>query len=124
MEGVGERFPLRTLGDGLTRIFHIALAMGNAKGGVAIIDEFENGLYWEVQRLLWPLIFKMAEALDIQLFVTTHSNDCLRGFIAAWQCLPDFGTLHRLERDKSEATAIELPLVNSADAIATDVEVR
>jgi hypothetical protein len=124
IEGVGERFPLRTMGDGLTRIFHIALAMANAKGGVAIIDEFENGLYWEVQRLLWPLIFKMAETLDIQLFVTTHSNDCLRGFIEAWQSLPDFGTLHRLERDKSETKAIELPLVNSADAIATYVEVR
>jgi hypothetical protein len=124
IEGVQERFPLRTMGDGLTRIFHIALAMANAKGGVTIIDEFENGLYWEVQKLLWPLIFKMAETLDIQLFVTTHSNDCLQGFIAAWQDAPELGTLHRLERDGSHAIAIELPMVNVADAIATDVEVR
>jgi hypothetical protein len=124
IEGVNERFPLRTMGDGLTRIFHIALAMVNAKGGVAIIDEFENGLYWEVQGLLWPLIFKMAEALNIQLFVTTHSNDCLRGFTSAWQLSPDAGTLYRLERDKSQVKAIELPLRNVADAIATEIEVR
>jgi AAA15 family ATPase/GTPase len=112
------------MGDGLARIFHIALALVNAKGGVATIDEFENGLYWEVQRSLWPLIFKMAEGLDIQLFVTTHSSDCLRGFISAWQSSPDSGTLHRLERDKSHAVAVALPMANVADAVATDVEVR
>jgi hypothetical protein len=48
----------------------------------------------------------------------------LQGFIAAWQDAPELGTLHRLERDGSHAIAIELPMVNVADAIATDVEVR
>jgi hypothetical protein len=56
--GSKERYPLRAMGDGLSRLFHIALSMVNAQGGVVLIDEFENGLYWEVQERLWPLIFK------------------------------------------------------------------
>jgi hypothetical protein len=124
IEGNIERFPLRSMGDGLTRLFHIALAMVNAQHGVILIDEFENGLYWEVLEQVWPVIFKMAEELDVQVFATTHSRDCVNSFVKAWSDDPSLGTMYRLERTGSTVKASPLPLPNLRDALASNVEVR
>jgi hypothetical protein len=124
VRGSKERYPLRTMGDGLTRLFHIALSMVNAQGGVILIDEFENGLYWEVQERLWPMIFQMAEAFDVQVFATSHSSDCLRSFTSAWRNSPDAGSMYRLERTESSTRISSLPMINISDALASQVEVR
>ena len=81
-EGSAERLPLKSMGDGMTRIFHIILALVNARNGFLLVDEFENGLHWSVHPKLWNIIFRLAEDLNVQVFVTTHSQDCIRGFHA------------------------------------------
>jgi AAA15 family ATPase/GTPase len=91
---------------------------------VVLIDEFENGLYWEIQERLWPLIFEMAEMFDVQVFATSHSNDCLRSFTAAWQNSPHAGSMYRIERANSSARISRLPMANVSDALASQVEVR
>nr|VFJ47467.1 MAG: ATPase/GTPase, AAA15 family [Candidatus Kentron sp. FM]VFJ74237.1 MAG: ATPase/GTPase, AAA15 family [Candidatus Kentron sp. FM]VFK19059.1 MAG: ATPase/GTPase, AAA15 family [Candidatus Kentron sp. FM] len=64
--------PLKSLGDGMIRIFHIVLSLVSAKGGILLIDEFENGLYWEIQEKAWRVVFELAEEFDVQVFATTH----------------------------------------------------
>ena len=41
--------PLRSLGDGVNRLFGIALALVHAKGGLLLLDEIENGIHYSVQ---------------------------------------------------------------------------
>lgn len=72
--------PLRSMGDGINRILTIILALVNSDNGFLLIDEFENGLHHTVQEQLWKVIFSLAEKLNIQVFVTTHSEDCISGF--------------------------------------------
>jgi len=72
--------PLKSMGDGINRILTIILALVNADGGFLLIDEFENGLHHTVQEKLWDIIFKLSKKLKIQVFVTTHSEDCISGF--------------------------------------------
>src|ERR1017187_4219033 len=60
INGDRGRTPLSSMGDGMTRLFHIGLAMANASGGILLIDEFENGLHWEVQKELWKALFEAA----------------------------------------------------------------
>ena len=48
--------------------------------GILLIDEFENGLHHSVQEQLWKVIFSLSEKLNIQVFATTHSEDCILGF--------------------------------------------
>lgn len=74
------RFPLRSMGDGIVRILQLILNMYAAIGGIYLIDEFDNGLHYSVQKALWELIFDLAEELDIQVFATTHSWDCIQSF--------------------------------------------
>ncbi len=72
--------PLRSMGDGMNRILTIILALVNSDNGFLLIDEFENGLHYTVQKQLWNVIFNLAKKLNVQVFITTHSEDCISGF--------------------------------------------
>ena len=100
--GIDEPLLLSSLGNGLWRILGIALALVNAKDGILLIDEFENGLYYTVQPEIWKLIFRVARSLNVQVFATTHSWDCIEAFQkAAREDLQSEGVLIRLEVKKS-----------------------
>jgi AAA15 family ATPase/GTPase len=71
------------MGDGMNSILNVILALINSENGFLFIDEFENGLHYSVQEKLWAIIFKLSKMLNIQVFVTTHSNDCISGFESA-----------------------------------------
>ena len=85
------------------RILGIALAQVNAKDGILLIDEFENGLYYSVQPDLWRFIFRLAHSLNVQVFATTHRWDCIEAFQrAAREDRQEEGLLIRLESKKGE----------------------
>jgi len=72
--------PLNSLGDGMLRVLQLALKIFPAKDGILLIDEFENGLHYSTQEKIWTLLFEIAEKLNIQVFATTHSWDCIESF--------------------------------------------
>ena len=80
LNGKSERIPLRRLGEGMNRLFGLILALVNAKNGVCLLDEIENGLHFSIQPEVWRFIFKVARRLNVQVFATTHSWDCLSAF--------------------------------------------
>jgi AAA15 family ATPase/GTPase len=80
LSGTDKVFLLKSMGDGANRILTIILALVNAEKGFLLIDEFENGLHYSVQEKLWKIIFGLAKLLHVQVFVTTHSSDCISAF--------------------------------------------
>lgn len=120
------RVPLASMGDGMTRLFHIGLAMANASGGILLIDEFENGLHWEAQEQLWKALFQAAGQFGVQVFATTHSTDCIRGFLAAQgeELALNENYVYRLERSGDDVCALELPAGSLDAALRQQVEVR
>lgn len=48
-----------------------------SKPDLFLIDELENGIHWTALRKVWRGLAEIAEALDIQIFATTHSKECL-----------------------------------------------
>lgn len=96
-----EPLPLYSLGDGMLRALGISLALVNVKDGILLIDEFENGLYYSVQPDIWKFIFRVARRLNVQVFATTHSWDCIEAFQkAAQEDSQHEGVLIRLEVKK------------------------
>lgn len=83
--GSDAPIPIRNMGEGMNRIFGVALALVSAREGVLLIDEIESGLHYSVQSELWRLIFAVAHRLNIQVFATTHSWDCIQAFQQAAQ---------------------------------------
>ncbi len=96
--GLPRPIPLRSFGDGLNRLFGIALALVNAKDGLLLIDEFENGMHHTVQADAWRVIFRLARMLNIQVVATSHSWDAIEAFQRAASEDPEEGVLIRLTR--------------------------
>lgn len=77
--------PLRHLGEGINRLFGIVLALVSARGGFLLIDEIESGLHYLVQVDMWRIILREAQRLNVQVFATTHSWDCILALQTALQ---------------------------------------
>jgi len=90
--------PLRTFGDGVNRLFGIILSLCTARNGVLLVDEVENGLHYSVQTEIWRTVFRLAKDLNVQVFATSHSWDCVRAFQEAASESPEDGVLVRLTR--------------------------
>jgi hypothetical protein len=75
-----DPIPLRSLGEGMNRLFGLSLALVNAKDGLLLVDEIDSGLHYSIQPDLWRLVFQVARRLNVQVFATTHSWDCIEGF--------------------------------------------
>jgi AAA15 family ATPase/GTPase len=113
------------MGEGINRLFGIALALVNAKGGILLVDEIESGLHFSVQVDLWRLIFKVANRLNVQVFATTHSQDAVEAFQkASPEDQHEEAMLIRLENKKGEIVVTQFNERRLATATREDIEVR
>lgn len=100
--------PIGSMGDGMWRLLVIAIAIAQCKDGVLLIDEIDTGLHYSVMTRMWRLIFGAAKELNVQVFATTHSYDCVKSL--AELCYTDVEaakevTLQRIEKGKKRAVA-------------------
>ena len=124
-DSFSRRVPLRSFGDGMNRIFGIILALVNTKGGILIIDEFENGMHYTVQAQAWKMVFTLAEELNVQVLATTHSFDCVAGFRQAAAELEQVdGLLVRIDRIGDLMRVVEYTEEDLQVAVSQRIEVR
>jgi len=120
-----QRIPIGSMGDGMWRMLGLALAIVNAKDGVLLVDEIDTGLHFTVMSDMWKMLWETAKRLNVQIFATTHSNDC-------WQSLADIAnaenpsedgiTIHRIEKGKPNSIVFtERQIANVAER---NIEVR
>lgn len=76
--GLPKPLPLPLTGLGMVRILRYFVDIMNAPGGVVLIDEIENGLYWLKANDIWRMIKETARNYDVQIFATTHSLECIK----------------------------------------------
>lgn len=89
----------------MNRIFEMTLGLVNSKNGIFLIDEIENGVHYSVQSKLWSFIFQIAARMQIQVFATTHSWDCIEAFQKAASAHPAQGALIRLYDQEGKISA-------------------
>jgi AAA15 family ATPase/GTPase len=121
-----ERVPLKNFGDGMMQLLGIALSLVSCENGILLIDEIETGLHYSILPDVWKLIFKTAKDLNVQVFATTHSKDCIEAFTqAAIDDEESEGMLIRLERNKSDKIIAKIFDEESLETIERrDIEVR
>lgn len=130
IKGLSRPVPLNSLGDGMLRILQLVLKIFPAKGGFFLIDEFENGLHYSVQEKVWRLLFELSSKLDIQVFATTHSWDCIESFAKVAVDNKDIdGVLFRVGQsvrtsDKGRVIATVFDEEQFYNITQSDVEVR
>ena len=96
--GLSRFVPVGLLGEGIGRLFSLALAMFEARGGLVLVDELENGLHHTVLDSVWQRLRTLAEKCDVQLVATTHSSECLSAAMRAFHgSSPEDLAIHRLD---------------------------
>jgi predicted ATPase len=82
LSDIEQPIPIGSLGDGTWRMLALAIALSRAKDGVLLVDEIDTGLHYTVMADMWKLISETAKALNVQVFATTHSFDCVHSLAA------------------------------------------
>lgn len=72
---------LTNYGEGFQRIFFISMMFASAQNGVLLLDEFENSLHVDLVALFAPFIHELAERFNVQVFLTSHSKECIDAFV-------------------------------------------
>jgi hypothetical protein len=119
LSGSNQRLPLGSLGDGLRRLLGLILFLVDSKEGLLLVDEIDTGLHYTVLEDVWKLLIETAKRLDVQVFATTHSLDCVRALAQVREkhpALASEATLHRVEKDMSKTITF------SADELAIAAE--
>jgi AAA15 family ATPase/GTPase len=71
---------LSSLGEGINRYIAVLCAIWASKDGFLLIDEVENGIHYTNYKKLWQIIFQASAEANCQLFITSHSKECIEAF--------------------------------------------
>ena len=128
LQGDSKPVSLKSLGEGMSRMLWLAVALVSAKESkLLLIDEFEAGLHHSVQESLWKKVFQYAKEWKIQVFVTTHSMDTVRTFhdVAELPGNAGVGKFFRLQRNRDgQIEVVGYGEEELATALEFDLETR
>jgi len=103
-----ERLPLALFGDAINRIADIILKIVNNENCTLLIDEIENGIHYTNHENFWNILFKLAEALNVQIFCTTHSLEMMQAFVKAGEKYQDSGAHFELARHAKSGNIVAI----------------
>jgi len=114
-----RRLPLGSAGDGLKRLLALSLNLIPLRGGGALfVDEIDTGLHFSVMADMWRLVIETASRLDVRVFATTHSLDCVRALAWVREKLPtgqtDAVMLHRVEKGIDKTISYTMDEIETA----------
>jgi hypothetical protein len=102
-----RKVPLSLVSGGISRLFTLMLAIVANKGGVVLVDEIENGMFHDQYESVWKTLAELSERHQTQLFISSHSKECLKDAVATIALSPAHFALLRARRQEDE-TSIEL----------------
>lgn len=117
-----ELVPLQIMGEGMTRVARLVLAISAAENGIVLVDEIETGLHHSVLSKVWEAIDKASRKFNTQIFATTHSFECAEAFCKALD--PSSFLYHRLEVDGTGNRSVTYKSEEINAAIRHGFEVR
>jgi AAA15 family ATPase/GTPase len=97
--------PISTFGDGIRRLFHIALKLASVRGGILLIDELESTIHTEALQNSFKWLVKWCIEMNVQLFATTHSLEAVDALLGVTESDSDL-VLYRLEPKESQTKVV------------------
>jgi len=117
LEGIDQRVPLGSLGDGTRRLLALAIFLARANGGVLLVDEIDTGFHYTTLESMWRFVIETSRRLDVQVFATSHSGDCVRALAWLQSDDPNLAaavSVHRIEKDAGAAVAYSAADIETA----------
>ena len=126
--GQDKYLPIQLMGDGMWRILSTIVHIYECKQGIILIDEVDNGLHPSAMPLLWKSIFTTAIENDVQVFVTTHNIDSIKGLnnvITENNQYAELMSSYKLiKTDSDEMKAVRYDAAHLGFMVEQDIEMR
>lgn len=81
----GIALPISYFGDGVKRSLYLLSALSYCQDGILLIDEVDTGLHHSALIPVWKALIEGAKRFNVQLFITTHSDECAEALHAVMQ---------------------------------------
>jgi hypothetical protein len=116
--------PIAMMGDGLQRCFEIGVAAAAHEWPFLYIDEIDNGLHHSTLEPVWRWLANISRRRGLQVFATTHSEECIHAAARAFTGLSDDGLrVIRLDRheDRTTAAIYDRDLVEATERMGMEI---
>jgi hypothetical protein len=123
--GLSEMIPVSQLGQGFSRLLDVYSKIITSEFNVLLIDEIENGLHHSVLVTIWRGLLNAAKEMDVQVFATSHSYECIRAAHEAFAERPDYDlALHRLDEVNGVIKATTYDKETLETSLESNFEIR
>jgi AAA15 family ATPase/GTPase len=123
--GYDKLIPINIMGDGIMRMLSIIANISGCKDGILLIDEIENGFHYSSLEILWRTILKTAERYNVQLFIATHSQECIAALSSVYSENQDGNIrLYRIEKGENSHKVFKYSPEMIAAGVESNYEVR
>lgn len=122
VEGCPVKIRLNDVSGAINRISAMLLAIASRERSVVLIDEIDNGVYFEHQGQIWRETLKAVASAQGQIFTTTHSAEWLQNVATHSAGFEDEIAIWRMHRNGTEPK--RLTLDDLKDRVDLGVEVR
>jgi len=124
VEGVPKKLPIALISSGLNKFINILLWVSLTPGGVLIIDEIENGFYFQDYEAVFRTIVEFCDTYQVQLFAATHSWEFLKSVAKVMEKRERNLAMLRTSFSQGECSITQIEGVSSIEAINQDLEIR
>lgn len=124
LEKESPLLPVSLMGEGFQRCFELGATAAVDHWPTIFVDEIENGMHHLVLDALWQWIAMISRKRNLQVFATTHSEECIYAACHAFGVLGDDGLrVIRLDRldGSTRAAVYDQTLVETAERTGTEL---
>lgn len=102
----GPALPMSAMGEGMISVANYAATILEARGGLVLVDEIENGIHYSALEKVWGQVGRAVRDTGAQVVATTHSYECVRAAHIAFKDYPSMLQLLRLQPGEDSPSAI------------------
>ncbi|MDO8454299.1 MAG: AAA family ATPase [Sulfurimonas sp.] len=121
-----EYLEITEFGDGVRHLISIVTSLYKCENGYLFIDEIDNGIHYTQLDEIWNIILEVSKKLNVQVFATTHSKECIDSYARVSKKLEDkdisYIKMSRLNDGSIKAGVRDFEMLQ--DSIDDDHEVR
>jgi hypothetical protein len=124
LKHMAHKIPISLVSSGINKFIGLLIAIRTYKNGVILIDEVENGVWFKILSTFWHALHEFAVENNTQLFLSTHSLECLQAATKTIDSYPDDFALLQLAQEEGLSTARVAAGADASAAIESDIELR
>ena len=119
-----EKIPVGLISSGVNKLVALLLAISTQRNGVIIVDEIENGFHSKTMPQIWSALYEACKKSRVQLFASTHSQECLEALTGVIKGKESDFSLLRTVREESGGIVRQFSGEKFLGALEEDIELR